>query len=123
MPKSTVWIATKNFHGWGCSDCGWNCPVPTLLSDSEAKSAYDRLAMGKFRAHKCEEHPARVDSGALPSVTERIRKLAAGGYKPKDAVELVLQEVRLEFRDKPGLVESAEAEAQDFLRRMREGIV
>ena len=79
--------------------------------------------MGKFRAHNCEEHPARVDSGALPSVTERIRKLAGGGFKPKDAVELVLQEVRLEFRDKPDIVQSAETEAQDFLRRMREGIL
>lgn len=123
MPRSTVWIATKNFHGWGCSDCGWNYPVPTLLTDSEAKSAYDRLSVGKFRAHKCEEHPARLETGALPSVTERIRKLAGGGFKPKDAVELVLQEVRIDFRDKPDVVHSAEAEAQDFLRRMREGIL
>jgi hypothetical protein len=123
MARSSVWISTRSFQGWACSDCGWNSPIPTLLTGTEAKSAYDRLSLSKFRTHKCEEFPARVDTGALPSVTERIRKLITAGYKPKDAIELVLQEVRLEFRDRPATIEAAEAEGQDFLRRMREGIV
>jgi uncharacterized protein YoaH (UPF0181 family) len=123
MARSTIWITSRSFQGWGCSDCGWSYAVPTLLSDPEAKSAYDRLALAKFREHTCVEHPARPELGALPSVTERIRKLAASGYKPKDAIELVLQEVQIEFREKPERIEAAQAEAQDFLRRMREGIV
>jgi len=122
MARSTVWIATRTFRGWTCSDCGWNYPVPTLLTDPEAKSAYDRLSLAKFREHKCVESPTRIES-PLPSITERIRRLVGRGYKPKDAIELVLQEVQLEARDSPGAIESAKAEAQDFLRRMREGII
>jgi hypothetical protein len=123
MARSTIWITTKAFQGWTCSDCGWNSPVPTLLTTPEAKSAFDRLSLSKFREHDCAGHPERPDLPADPSVTERIRKLASRGFKPKDAIDLVLQEVQLELRDRPEAYESAKAEAQDFLRRMREGII
>ena len=123
MARSTVWITTASFVGWGCSDCGWTSAVPTLLSTPDAKSAFDRLAVAKFRAHKCEEHSTRLEYGTTLSVTERIRKMAAKGYKPKDAVEIVLQEIQLEFRSQPSILEAARVEAQDFLRRMREGIL
>jgi len=93
-----------------------------LLSDPDAKSAFDRLALSKFRGHECVTHSERVEFSA-PSVTERIRKLVAGGYKPKDAIDIVLQEVGLEFRHKPEVIDEAHSEAQDFLRRMRDGIV
>jgi hypothetical protein len=112
-----------SLRGWTCSDCGWNYPVPTLLTDPEAKSAYDRLSLAKFREHKCAEFPMRIESAPLPSITERIRGLVSRGYKPKDAIELILQEVQLEAWDRPDTVEAAKAEAQDFLRRMREGII
>ena len=123
MARSSVWTTTRTFQGWTCSDCGWNSPVPTLLSTPEARSAYDRLSLAKFREHECAEHPGRETFVALPSVTERIRKLATRGFKPKDAIDIVLQEVQLELRDKPAAIESAKAEAQDFLRRIREGIL
>lgn len=123
MTRSMVWITVRSFRGWSCSDCGWNYPVPTLLSETEAKSAFDRLALGKFRGHECTEHGERQEYPGRSSVTERIRKLVGSGYKPKDAVDIVVQEVGLEFRDKPDVIDDAQSEAQDFLRRVREGIL
>jgi len=118
-----VWITSRSFRGWSCSDCGWNYPVPTLLSEAEAKAAFDRLALSKFRGHECTEHSERLEYPGRPSVTERIRTLVASGYKPKDAIDIVVQEVGLEFRDKPDVIDAAQSEAQDFLRRMRDGIL
>ena len=123
MARSAIWITTAQLRGWGCSDCEWNCPVPTLLTGPEAKSAYDRLSLAKFRDHKCAEYSSRMGSASALSVTERIRKLAARGYKPKDAIDIVLQEVQLEFRDKPEVLQSARDEADEFLRRMRKGVI
>ena len=123
MARTMVWITGRSFRGWSCSDCGWNYAVPTLLSEVEAKSAFDRLALSKFRGHECAEHSERLEYPGRPSVTERIRKLVASGYKPKDAIDIVVQEVGLEFRDKPDVIDAAQSEAQDFLRRMREGIL
>ena len=118
-----VWITSRNFRGWSCSDCGWSYEVPALLSGGEAKSAFDRLALGKFRRHECTEHSERLEYPGGPSITERIRKLVSSGYKPKDAIDIVVQEVGLEFRDKPDVIDAAQSEAQDFLRRVREGIL
>ncbi len=123
MVRSMVWIADPDFHGWICSDCEWNSAIPTLLEDPEARSAFDRLASGKFRGHNCAEHPARNASNRPASLTERMRTLVKRGYKPKDAAELVLQEISLEFREQKGIVKQAEAEAVEFLRRVREGII
>jgi hypothetical protein len=53
MERSLIWIGGDG-KGWVCSNCGWKFPVPTLLTGVEAKGAYDRLAAGKFREHKCE---------------------------------------------------------------------
>ena len=123
MVRSMVWIADPDFHGWICSDCEWNSAIPTLLEDPEARSAFDRLASGKFRGHNCAEHPARNASNRPASLTERMRTLVKRGYKPKDAAELVLQEISLEFREQKGIVKQAKAEAVEFLRRVREGII
>jgi hypothetical protein len=123
MARSMMWIADPDFHGWICSDCEWNSAVPTLLQDPEARGAFDRLASGKFRGHNCAEHPARNASNRPASLTERMRILVKRGYKPKDAAELVLQEISLEFREQKGILKQAEAEAVEFLRRVREGII
>ena len=118
-----VWITTEGFRGWGCSDCEWNSPVPTLLGDAEAKSAFDRLAAGKFKDHKCADFLSRMKSTAPPTFTERMRKLVSQGFKPKDAIDLVLQEVRLEYRNNPKMLAQAQSDAEDFLRRVREGLI
>ena len=121
--RAITWVAEHSFQGWTCSQCDWNYPVPTLLTTAEAKTAYDRLALGKFREHACADHPSRLASTDSQSFTARIRKLCAQGFKPKDAVELLLQEVALEYRNQPKVLEQARTEGEDFLRRVREGLI
>lgn len=122
--RELVWTSNRTFQGWTCSQCEWNYPLPTLLSDTDARSAYDRLASGKFREHKCADHLARI--GQLEddeSFTARIRKLVSQGFKPKDAVELFLQEAALEYRNDPKTLARAKTESEDFLRRMKSGML
>jgi uncharacterized protein YoaH (UPF0181 family) len=117
------WIASHGFQGWICSRCEWNYPLPTLLSDPDAKTAYDRLAAAKFREHACESHLSRLKSAEPVSFTERIRKLVGQGFKPKDAIEILLQEVDLEHPNEPSVREQARRDGEDFLRRIREGLL
>ena len=121
--REMLWSVDRSFQGWTCSRCEWNYPVPTLLNDPEAKNAYDRLAAVKFREHQCSEHPARLAGTGPESFTSRIRKMVAHGYKPKDAVELVVQEVAIEHPNQPKILEQARAEGEDFLRRLRAGLI
>ena len=121
--RELVWTVDRTFQGWTCSQCEWNDPIPTLLSDPEAKTAYDRLAAGKFRKHNCADHHARRAHAGPESFTARIRKLVAQGFKPKDAVELMLQEVAIEYPNQPKMQAQAKAEGEDFLRRLRAGLI
>jgi hypothetical protein len=121
--RAMVWTTDPGFQGWICSRCEWSFPLPTLLSDPQAKTAYDRLAAGKFREHACESFLSRLAAADSESFTARIRKLVGQGFKPKDAVDIVLQEVMLEYHDDPKLLEQARTEGEDFLRRVREGLV
>jgi hypothetical protein len=127
MERSLIWIEDAN-GGWACSSCRWRFPVPTFLSGEDAKGAYDRLAAVKFREHKCEAEtgPPGVKEekrDADPTFAERARKLIMRGYKPKDAVELVFQEMALEHRNDPRIIEKARADAEDFLLKVRRGLV
>jgi hypothetical protein len=121
--RELIWTARHSFQGWTCSQCEWAYPLPELLQDAEARTAYDRLAAGKFRDHKCADHLARLSSADNESFTPRIRKLVAQGFKPKDAVELMLQEVALEFRNQPKVLAQARADGDDFLRRVKAGLI
>ena len=121
--RELVWTVDRTFQGWTCSRCEWNSPVPTLLNDPEAKTAYDRLAAAKFREHNCADHLSRLAAGVTDSFTARIRKMVAHGFKPKDAVELFLQEIELEYRNQPKVIAQAKSEAEDFLRRLRAGLI
>lgn len=127
MARALVWINDPHNLGWGCSSCSWKYPVPTLLSDPEAKSAYDRLAASKFRNHVCETtfatQPPLPDLSREPAFTERIRRLLKVGYKPTDAVALALEELSLEHRGDSRVMERARAEADDFLRKVRQGLI
>jgi hypothetical protein len=121
--RELVWTSHRTFEGWTCSQCEWNSPLPTLLTDPEARTAYDRLAAAKFRAHACADHLSRLGTADPDSFTARIKKMVAQGFKPKDAVELFLQEVALEYRNQPKILAQAKAEAEDFLRRLRAGLI
>jgi len=120
--RAMNWLTVAGFQGWICSRCEWNAPLPTLLTDGEAKTAYDRLSASKFAQHVCEDYPARFKTGEV-SFTDRIRKLVSQGFKPKDAVEILLQEVELEHRNDSTLLEQARREGEDFLRRIRAGLL
>jgi uncharacterized protein YoaH (UPF0181 family) len=119
--RAMNWMTS--FQGWICSRCEWNYPLPTLLSDPDAKTAYDRLAATKFREHTCENHLSRLKSAEPASFTDRIRKLVSQGFKPKDAVEILLQEVELEHHNEPKVLEQARRDGEDFLRRIRIGLL
>lgn len=121
--RELIWTSTRSFQGWTCSQCEWNYPLPTLLTEAEAKTAYDRLAAAKFKEHKCADHLARLSTADNESFTPRIRKLIAQGFKPKDAVELMQQEVALEYRNQPKVLEQAKADGEDFLRRVKAGLI
>jgi hypothetical protein len=128
MERSLIWVGGED-KGWTCSNCHWRFPVPTLLSGEEAKAAYDRLAAGKFRDHNCEsgasffgaEHETKHDTSA--SFADRARKLVKGGYKPKVAVEIVLHEMEFEQGGNSNMMAKARADAEDFLMRVRKGLI
>src|SRR5882757_7549226 len=116
MPPTLVWIDDPQDNGWACSSCSWKYPVPTFLSDPEAKLAYDRLAGSKFREHACQARPQEIeDTSTEPTFTKRVMKLLKVGYKPKDAVEIALDEVALEHRNDPQVMAQARLDAKDFL--------
>ena len=123
MARWLTWVSDRKLTGWTCSQCGWTFPVPALLTDPEAKNAYDRLANTKFQEHDCAEHGPRLNMGAEESFAERARRLVVRGFKPKDAVDIVLQEITLEYRSDTGKMAKAREDAEDFLRRVKSGLI
>ncbi|MBZ5722871.1 MAG: hypothetical protein LAO03_21230 [Acidobacteriia bacterium] len=123
MARFLTWVSDERLQGWACSQCGWTFPIPSLLKDPEAKSAYDRLASGRFQDHNCAEHGSQGTEVDANSFAQRARKLVVRGFKPKDAVEITLQELTLEFRSNPAKIERARSDAEDFLRRVKDGLI
>ena len=121
--RELIWTSHHSFQGWTCSQCEWNYPLPTLLNDPEARTAYDRLAASQFRTHSCSAHLSRLRPVDQDSFTARIRKLVSQGFKPKDAVELFEQEISLEYRNDPKTLSQAKTAGEDFLRRWRAGLI
>ena len=123
MTPTLIWIDEPDNNGWACSSCHWKYPVPTFLIDPEAQKAYDRLAAAKFKEHVCElpaPHLEIEDTSTEPTFTKRVMKLLKLGYKPKDAVQIALDEIALEHRNDPGTMVQARADAQEFLQKVRE---
>ena len=120
--RAMIWVRDYSFQGWVCSQCGWDYPLPALLSDPEAKTAYDRLAAGKFRGHDCATHRGYPHAPEPDSFPARLRKIVAQGFKPKDAVDVFLQEVMFEYPNTSKILEQARTDAEDFLRHIREGL-
>ncbi len=123
MGRWLTWVSHQRLTGWACSECGWTFPVPSLLTNQEAKSAYDRLASAQFQVHDCAAHgqPARVADSE--SFTARARKLVSRGFKPKDAAEITLQEIIFENRSNPAAAKKARDDAEDFLRHVKDGLI
>ena len=130
MLRSLIWIESDDDEtGWACSKCLWSFPVPTLLSGEAAKGAYDRLAAVKFREHQCEGETSpsaakqETKRDADTPFAERARMLIKRGYTPRVAVELVLQETEVKHGSDSRMMEKARADAEDFLRRARKGLI
>lgn len=125
MGRSLIWVQGEMDVGWACSSCHWRFPLPTLLGDKDARDAYDRLAAAKFREHECttQGSSAAPVKNEGPTFAERARALIRSGYRPKVAVELVMQEIALEHRNDPRLMEKAKQDADDFLLKIRKGLI
>jgi len=126
MMRSLIWLS-GDANGWACSNCRWRFPLPTLLSGEEAKEAYDRLAAAKFREHECQPLgsflAARTKPEADTSFADRARVLIKRGYTPKVAVDLVLHDIEIEHRNDPQIMQKARTDAEDFLLRVRRGLI
>lgn len=94
-----------------------------MLTDREAKSAYDRLASSKFQEHDCAVHGEPAVFADSESFAARARKLVTRGFKPKDAAQITLQEIAFENRNDPNAAKRAQIDAEDFLRRVKDGLI
>ena len=103
--------------------------IQFAVRDHPEIGAYDRAAEAKFRAHQREEKtglPAPEQATQRPADTafaDRARILIKRGYTPKVAVELVLHEMEFEQGNNSRAIEKARADAEDFLRRARQGLI
>jgi hypothetical protein len=127
MERSLIWIE-GDANGWACSNCRWRFLIPTLLTGQEAMRAYHRLAAAKFREHECESETSlsvakQGKKGDADTFAERAGMLVKRGYKPKDAAELILQQTVIECGNDPRMMEKARADAEDFLLRVRSGVI
>ena len=118
-----IWVADAQPQGWACSQCDWTFSRPTLLTNNDAKNAYDRLAAASFAKHDCTNYAQRAHESSRETFAERARKLIMRGFKPKDAVEITLQEMKFEHRGDPKFIERAHEDAEDFIRRVKEGLI
>ena len=119
MARVLTWVSDQHLTGWACSACDWTYPLPSLLSDPEARKAYDRLASAKFQRHDCARHRS-VTSLDPASFIARAKGLVMRGFKPKDAAEIAAREIMFENDHDPDIARKVQIEAQDFLRRMKE---
>ena len=123
MGRWLTWVSHQRLTGWACSQCGWTFPVPSLLTDQGAKSAYDRLASNKFQEHNCALHGAPTLLVNSESFAARARKLVTRGFKPKDAAQITLQEIMFENRNEQEIAKKAQGDAEDFLRHVKDGLI
>ena len=122
MARVLTWVSDRHLTGWACSACDWTFPLPSLLSDPEAKKAYDRLASAKFQRHDCATHQP-VASLDPDSFIDRAKGLVKRGFKPKDAAEIAASEIMFENHDDPDIARKVQIEVNDFLRRLKEGFI
>jgi len=122
MSRWISWVSDEHLTGWACSQCDWTYELPALLRDPRAKSAFDRLASAKFKAHHCSDHNVRA-APVQDSFAERARKLLIRGFNPEDAAEITLQEIGFENHNDPDIAEQAHRDAAAFLRRVKGGLI
>jgi hypothetical protein len=55
-----VWVQTKDFMGWACSECAWKfnpSDIPAGNTLAEIKLNFERERDKKFGSHVCADHP------------------------------------------------------------------
>ena len=122
MARSLIWMDIPE-PGWACSDCAWTYPVPALLSDLEARSAYDRLASDRFQKHECLSGKKSSQPNSYEKFAERARALILRGFLPKTAVEVTLHELEFELAANPKALQQAKLDAESFLQKIRKGMI
>jgi len=120
MARVPTWVSDQHVTGWSCSKCDCTFPLPSLLSDPDAKKAYDRLASAKFQRHDCATHQP-VASLDPDTFIARAKGLVMRGFKPEDAAEIVSREIMFENHDDPDIARKVQIEVNDFLRRLKRG--
>jgi hypothetical protein len=124
MGRWLKWVSAETSQGWACSQCAWVFIAPDLLSsDPEAKAAYDRLAASKFQSHKCEDFGQQSGFAEEEDFMSRARNLVKRGFKPRDAADIAMQEILLESGDNPRTAERTRQAAEEFLRRVKTGMI
>ena len=98
------------------------------IRDHPETGAYDRATEAKVREHQRERETRSAQEQAIhraadTAFADRARMLIKRGYAPKVAVELVLHEMEFEQGNNSRAMEKARADAEDFLRRARQGII
>src|SRR5438128_6157422 len=95
MARVLTWVSDQQLTGWACSACDWNFPLPSLLSDPEAKKAYDRLASAKFQRHDCATH--QPVASLIPKALFPLPKgLLCAGFRPKKPLKMAAGEISFE---------------------------
>jgi hypothetical protein len=68
MRREMVWVETKGFLGWSCSQCAWKfnpTGVPAGHTIAEMKQHYEQLRDDEFQSHRC------ADQAMMPTPTPR----------------------------------------------------
>ena len=99
------------------------------IRDHPETGAYDRATKAKFGEHqrqaetRLSAQEQATQRAADTAFADRARMLIKRGYAPKVAVELVLHEMEFEQGNNSSAMEKARADAEDFLRRTRQGLI
>lgn len=103
--------------------------IRIAVRDHPELGAYDRATEAKFREPqrggetRLSAREQATQRGADTTFADRARMLIKRGYTPKVAVELVLHEMEFEQGNNSRAIEKARADAEDFLRRARQGLI
>jgi hypothetical protein len=65
MPRKLVWIESRDFQGFGCSECKWVFTISDALvgeSLDEMKRRYEAQRDKEFAAHVCVKQPKATSS-------------------------------------------------------------
>jgi len=60
MQPELVWVQTKDFMGWSCSECVWKFKpsgIPAGNTLAEIKLNFERERDKEFESHACAKHP------------------------------------------------------------------